>query len=239
MELLFEIIHRDRFIIEDGSHSRDAMILVLEGKFSWSLDGTENLASPGDICVFPANVQFSRKVLQPLRCIYLQFEPYPTAMEAGSLTPVDPLRAANTISHLEQAVLAGNRQLTEHLIWDLILLSRQKSEADGPKDATVSRCIEYFARHRQERITLDMLSVRYNLSKQALIRKFKAQTGKTPMEYLSAIRVDLGKQLLKDSALPITEIATRCGFENVYYFSNHFKHATGLSPTGYRKLMDL
>ena len=239
MELLFEIIHRDRFIIEDGFHTRDARILVLEGKFSWSLGSATNIASPGDICVFPANVSFTRKVLQPLRCIYLQFEPYPTPMEAGALKPVDPLRAANTLNHLEQAVLAGNRQLTEHLIWDLILLSRQKSGVSETKDATVRRCMEYFAEHRQERITLDMLSVRYNLSKQALIRKFKAHTGKTPMEYLSAIRVDLGKQLLKDSALPITEIATRCGFENVYYFSNHFKHATGLSPTAYRKLMDL
>jgi len=32
----------------------------------------------------------------------------------------------------------------------------------------------------------------------------------------------------------VAELAAMCGFDNEYYFSNHFKKQTGMSPTGYR-----
>jgi transcriptional regulator GlxA family with amidase domain len=84
-----------------------------------------------------------------------------------------------------------------------------------------------------------MLAEKFSISKQGLIRKFKKVTHKTPMEYLAYTRIDQSKLLLRDTSLSVSEIAGKCGFENVYYFSNCFKGATGLSPTAYRSLLDL
>ena len=239
MEFLSEIIYRDTFIIKNGCHSRDAMIIVLKGRFSCEIEGKNFTAHPGDICIFPAEVTFTRKVLEPLRCIYIQFTPFPTALFAGKLSIADPSRTSNTIEHLEQAVIQADKGLTEHLLQDIFLFSRQPSLSGSKMDETVNACISLFRQKLDSRISLELLAQSHAISKQALIRKFRRFTGKTPMEYLSALRLERSKELLKNTTLSIGEIASQCGFENVYYFSNHFKHHTGISPTNYRKLLTL
>ena len=239
MEFLSEIIHRDCFIIKNGSHSRDAMIIVLEGRFYCELQQETYTAHPGDICIFPAEVPFRRKVLEPLRCIYIQFTPFPTKLSAGKLSIADQSRISNTIGHLEQAVIKADQKLTAHLLEDLFLFSSQQSTGTHQTDETVSACISYFRKNLGSRITLELLAQANAISKQALIRKFRRCTGKTPMDYLSTLRLERSKELLKDTTLSIGEIAAQCGFDNVYYFSNHFKHHTGISPSSYRKLLAL
>ena len=239
MEFISEFIQREQFIIEDGCHSRDAMIVVLEGSFQCVIDGRQFTARPGDVCVFHAGIPFQRRVLETLRCVYVQFEPFPISLPDGILKTADPVRTKNTIIHLEQTVSADNNPLTEHLIWDIFLMHQHRSTSRRRTDETVNRCIELFSQQYGGRITLDDLAKSLSISKQGLIQKFRKQTGLTPMSYLANIRLDRSKQLLKDSALPVTEIAQQCGFENVYYFSNHFKKRTGISPTDYRKLMTL
>ena len=86
MDFLSEIIFRDRFEIENGFHKRDAIIIVLEGTFRCAIQGTQYKAAPGDIYIFPAGTMFQRKVLQPIRCIYFQFEPFPIPLSAGPLS---------------------------------------------------------------------------------------------------------------------------------------------------------
>lgn len=239
MEFLSEIIYRERFIIENGFHSRDAIIIVLEGTFQCTIMGKRYTATPGDIYIFPANTQFQRNVLQPIRCIYFQFEPFPIPLSPGPLETGDEERTRNTIHHLARAVAQENQELTIHFLQDLLLLHRYRKAEGNQIDEIVSGCIAYFSRNLGKKVTLEMVAKEFSLSKQGLIQKFRKHTGKTPMEYLSNLRLNHSKQLLTDTTLSIGEIALQCGFENVYYFSNHFKRATGLSPTSYRKLMSL
>lgn len=239
MNYISEIIRRDQFLIESGSHSRDAIIIVLEGAFRCSIDDQQYIAQSGDICVFHALQNFQRQVLHPMRCLYIQFEPFPIPLPTGILKTADPVRTQNTLVHLEQAVATENSRLIEHLIWDVFLMLRSHAANQSSPDETVSKCIDIFSQHYSQRISLDSLSKKLSITKQGLIQKFKKQTGVTPMVYLSGIRLDRSKQLLKNTDLPITEIARQCGFENVYYFSSHFKKQTGISPTDYRKLMAL
>lgn len=67
-------------------------------------------------------------------------------------------------------------------------------------------------------------------------RCFKNETGKTPLTYLTDLRIDRAKQLL---AMPTCEsieiISAKCGFQDSFYFSTCFKKHTGLSPLQYRK----
>ncbi|MUT65300.1 response regulator [Paenibacillus sp. NEAU-GSW1] len=79
------------------------------------------------------------------------------------------------------------------------------------------------------------------VSKQALMSvsyfsaAFKAHTGKTFVEYLTALRMDKAKELLKFTALKTYEIAARSGYPDAQYFSVLFKKHTGDSPTEYRQ----
>ena len=239
MDFISDIIRRDSFVIEYGSHVRDSIIIVLEGQFTCTIHGHSYTAFQNDICVFCKDTLFERKVLTPIRCVYIQFAEFPTPLRSGLLKTADPARTENTIRHLLQAVTEQNKELTEHFLRDIFLLHQPPEAALDPADPIVSGCIAYFSSHCAERITLDMLAEKFSISKQGLIRKFKKVTRKTPMEYLAYIRVDQSKLLLRDTALSVSEIAGKCGFANVYYFSNCFKGATGLSPTAYRSLLDL
>lgn len=239
MNFISEIISRETFVIEYGSHVRDAIIIVLEGQFECAIHGNSFTAQKGDICVFRKDTLFERRVLEPLRCVYIQFEEFPMPLQSGMLNTTDAARLENTILHLTHAVDEQNQELTEHFLRDILLLHRSPQSAPAPTDPIVSGCIAYFSRHCAEHISLEQLADLFSISKQGLIRKFKQRTRKTPMEYLNFTRINQSKLLLRDTSLSVSEIAAKCGFENVYYFSNFFKRSTGLSPSAYRKLIDL
>lgn len=74
-----------------------------------------------------------------------------------------------------------------------------------------------------------------NLSPYYFVRVFKAETGKTPYEYLISLRIEKACFLLGGKDNNITEISYRCGFSNPSHFSSVFKKAMGVTPTKYRK----
>ena len=63
---------------------------------------------------------------------------------------------------------------------------------------------------------------------------FKRETGLTFVDYLTAVRMDRAKQLLKSSEKSITEIAYEVGFNNSNYFSSIFKKMVGTTAKEYR-----
>lgn len=235
MEFLSEIINREEFVIEYGSHIRDAIMIVLEGEFTFSVQGKQYRATKNSICVFPKDTLFERRVIQKIKCIYFQFDKFPVHLHSGILYTSDPKRTENTISHLVREVEDKNSCLIEHFLMDILYLHSRPEFEPMADDPIVSKCISFFSRHFREHITLETLSQNFSVSKQCLIRKFKKHTGKTPMEYLNFVRINESKLLLRFDTMPISDIAEKCGFENVYYFSNRFKQIVGDSPSVYRK----
>ncbi len=67
-----------------------------------------------------------------------------------------------------------------------------------------------------------------------LHRLFVEVIGKTPMEYLTDMRMEEAKRLLSGSICSIGEIASRCGFGSIYSFSRAFKRYCGIAPSAYR-----
>jgi AraC-like DNA-binding protein len=58
-----------------------------------------------------------------------------------------------------------------------------------------------------------------------------------PNAYITRIRMQTASQLLRQSALPVKEIADRVGLPDEAYFSRLFKKATGVSPMLYRSTL--
>ena len=67
--------------------------------------------------------------------------------------------------------------------------------------------------------------------------QFKMITHKTPTEFLTQIRIDHACYLINmyRGALPLSDVAERCGYTDYVYFSRRFKQVTGMSPQQYMK----
>lgn len=233
--LFCEIIHRQEFKCTNGTHPRDSLLIVLEGEFQCRLEENTYFARANDVFVFHRGTPFERKVTAPLECIYVQFDTFPVMLNDGILALPDPIRAQSTVSLLKKAILEGDKAKMNHYINDLFFLHRSSVPCDKPLSRAVSECVCFLNSHYADAITLDDLAQRFYISKQWLILKFKEEVGKTPIEYLRDTRVTQAQGLLKQTDLPIGEIAQKCGFDNIYYFSNTFKKRVGVSPKKYRK----
>lgn len=73
------------------------------------------------------------------------------------------------------------------------------------------------------------------LSRGNIYRKLQSITGMTPVDFIRSIRLKRAAQLLRDSALNVTEIADMTGFNTLKYFNKHFKETFGITPTQYRQ----
>ena len=68
--------------------------------------------------------------------------------------------------------------------------------------------------------------------------RFKKATGKTPVRFLTEIRISHSCLLIDSyrNSLSLSEIAERCGFTDYVYFSRRFKEITGVSPREYSRI---
>ncbi|MBN2294483.1 MAG: helix-turn-helix transcriptional regulator [Pirellulales bacterium] len=73
-----------------------------------------------------------------------------------------------------------------------------------------------------------------DMSRAHFFRIFKEHTGLTPYQYHLELKLNRARQMLRNSDLPVKQIARLLGFSNVYHFSKFFKNKTGMAPTPWR-----
>ena len=119
------------------------------------------------------------------------------------------------------------------LVTDLLKASRphpEPSHGDRIK-AIISRMHQSPA----EPYNIDILAHQAALSPSHFINQFKSLTGLPPHHFLLMCRIEEAKKRLRETRLPVTQIAHDLGFCSSQHFGSHFKRATGLSPLAWRK----
>ena len=94
--------------------------------------------------------------------------------------------------------------------------------------------VSYIEEHYQEPVSLQQLADAIPCNSQYLCRFFREIAGISPIQYLISYRLEKACSLLSHTALPITEIAMDCGFDNISYFIRKFKECRGCTPGAYR-----
>ncbi|WP_442816623.1 GlxA family transcriptional regulator [Streptomyces sp. NBC_01304] len=83
-------------------------------------------------------------------------------------------------------------------------------------------------------LTLQDLARHAGVSVRTLTRRFHAETGVSPLQWLLHQRIERAKELLETTSLPMDQVARACGLGTADSLRQHVHRRTGLTPSGYR-----
>lgn len=133
-------------------------------------------------------------------------------------------------------------KLTEIVLVELIRISFGRGTHEGFVQALFDRPIAAALGHlhgQPERSwTLGNLAREVGMSRSAFAKRFRELVGQPMFEYLTALRMQHARALLRDTRLPLFAVAERVGYTSDLAFAKTFKKTTGTTPTRYRKAQE-
>ncbi len=130
-------------------------------------------------------------------------------------------------------------KLTEVVLVELIRINFGRGEQGqfiaALSDKRIAKALQHLHNNPQITWTLEKMAKRVGMSRAAFTKRFKELVGKPMFEYLTMLRIQRAQELLRESNLPLYEVAGRVGYESDLAFTKTFKKHTGTTPTRYRK----
>lgn len=170
----------------------------------------------------PASITLDEQIFADDPCITLMYRQF--------LLGCDWQQAANqlTLSSASTLLLTHLLQHYSNVQW------RLPAVTGGLAPAVLRNTLEFIDAHLSDPLTLAELAAQAALSEYHFARMFRQSVGLAPHQYVMQRRIDHARQLVRNSTLPLTEVALRCGFSSASHFSNRFKAATGATPSQLR-----
>ena len=104
----------------------------------------------------------------------------------------------------------------------------------GHKDPEILKIQNFVETNFTEKLSLDQLAEKANLSRRSFERRFKNATSNTLVEYLQRVRVEAAKRNFESSRKNVSEVMYEVGYSDTKAFRDVFKKITGLTPIEYR-----
>ncbi|MFQ9514628.1 MAG: helix-turn-helix domain-containing protein [Eubacterium sp.] len=105
-------------------------------------------------------------------------------------------------------------------------------------DKLVYHIGKYVVVHVDEKLSLDTVAQEVFLNPSYVSHIFKKITGMSFTNFITEVKIDRAKVLLRDNNIRIYDVANILGFNNPEYFTRKFKGRTGLSPIEYKKFLE-
>jgi AraC family transcriptional regulator len=97
------------------------------------------------------------------------------------------------------------------------------------------RVIEYIEDNLEGDLSLQAMAAEVDISPLYLARAFKSAVGQSPHQYVLARRIERAKELLRNTDLPVVDVALSSGFSSQSHLSHWFIRQVGVSPAVYRR----
>lgn len=136
----------------------------------------------------------------------------------------------------ENRDLMMNSILYEYLY---LLASKFPRTYIPPKEKKISyveEALRYIENNYAHSVNIQVIADHLNIERTYLYRLFKDITGSSPQEYLLDYRIRRACTLLKETDLPVSDIARSVGYDDALYFSRLFKQKKKQTPTRYREM---
>jgi len=113
-----------------------------------------------------------------------------------------------------------------------IIRNLQKNQ----KSSFVESAVKYIAMHYNEPVTSSDISAYLHFNNSYFCRLFRKNFGYNFQTYLIRYRIERAKILLRNTNMPVSQIASSVGFNSFSYFGKLFRQFTGVSPKEYRSI---
>jgi AraC-like DNA-binding protein len=145
------------------------------------------------------------------------------------------LDALTALTTATQPAAPTDRLLVEALLYACLKLLKEPSGHTGGKaDRTFQNICLYLQENFQFPLTRDSVADHFRLSPNHVSRLFRSEGLMRFTDYLTWVRLDRAKYLLRNHDSTLGEVAASCGFSDIGYFCRVFKQRTKLTPTAYR-----
>jgi two-component system, response regulator YesN len=147
-------------------------------------------------------------------------------------------RTVLKLSHTQIMSLDSQKSTQEVRTWAMNCLAERMASLQvrtHKKDA-ISQAVAYLqANYHRPDISLQEVAEAVYLSQSYLAAQFKDSLGVSYVRFLTALRVEEAKRLLRNTDLSIVTIAEKVGYPNVTNFYRHFQRLQGKTPAAYRQ----
>lgn len=243
-------------------HSEIEMLYVKNGAISVTVEERKYVLNRGDIIfIEPEKIHTVSPFILPLEYDAAVFSPSALSLNSehffgrdiimpiingdsefsgiidGSFNDYDKLKAyAETVFNKDSSKTAVFASLVGIIsnLYDNGYIKKSSGQI-SKYSADIKKCLKYINNNYSRKIKLSELSDLIHVSENYFCGYFKKFTGITPFEQINETRVKKAAALLSDSDLTVSEVAVKCGFENLSYFTRKFKSIVGCTPIDYRK----
>ena len=102
-------------------------------------------------------------------------------------------------------------------------------------DAGISALLIWLQQHHAKTLDLEQLAARLHCSTRSLLRRFKAATGLTPIDYLQRLRISAAQGALHQPQPSLEQVALAVGYQDRATFARLFKQLCGETPGAFRR----
>jgi len=115
--------------------------------------------------------------------------------------------------------------------------TRESSQTPSPSlpGYKLQQITDWMAEHIADEFNLEQLAARAGLSKFHFERLFKSAIGVSPSRYQINLRINVARQLLRETKKKVVDVALDVGYTNPSHFAELFRRETGMSPSEYRR----
>ena len=241
-------------------HDELEFLIVYEGVFAITVDGSEYFAEQGDVIFVGSGVPHITRYVTSSKTGLVQFREndflspgitkivkYSVKFNNLSEAKVKIIKNPELFSALDRLLYESNKKENAFEIFirsevykilgllyrDGVLLDTESFFA-SKEIQKILPALEYVNENYSEDVTLDDASSLLGFDRTYFCRIFRTATGATFTEYLNFVRICKAEKLLSETRKSILEISEAVGFSSVSYFNRIFKKVRNSSPGTYR-----
>ena len=217
--------------MQSHSHDHAQLVIPLDGPLEIEVQGQGRRLAPGFACIIAPGLRHDYAA-DPVHAFLVQESHWlPEALGDHPFVELDDAQR-HYLAFLHRMVAEGRHVAGMDQVWLGLLAEGCGMPAIAPRIARVQRHIEA---HLAQPLTNERLAAIACLGQSQFKHAFRQQVGMSVSRYILARRLTLARTLLARTALPIGEVASRCGYQNQGAFAERFLAETGLTPTLWRR----